>query len=97
MENKKIFSEDVIQGITSGNDSQHERISINGLKKILGGREIKNVTRGSGTCGSSGNKNHWSEMCWDPKCGVSRDDAMARQSACGGNWCCDSCGQNGYC
>jgi len=47
MEKKTIFSDGVVPGITSGNETQYSRISIDGLKKVLGGREMKNVTRGS--------------------------------------------------
>jgi len=46
-----INGDDVVQGITSGNETPIKRISIDGLNKVLGGREMMNVTRGSyGKC-----------------------------------------------
>jgi len=45
-----INVDDVVQGITVCNESRYSRISIDGLKKILGGKEMRNVTRGSGCC-----------------------------------------------
>ena len=47
---KSIFSDDVVRGTTSVNETRNSRISIEGLKKILGGKELRNVTRGSDSC-----------------------------------------------
>ena len=103
MKTKSFFSDDAIQRIASGNETTQTLISLDMLKKVLKPHEMRNVLGGSdetgGTCGFSGVEkgNGPSEMCWKPICGISKDDAMGWQSYCGGNWCCDSCGQNGYC
>ena len=71
---------DVVQGIASGNETQHARISIDGLKKILGGKEMRNVTRGSNICDEYG-----PNLCW----GVCNNGNKACASNCGliSNWC----------
>ena len=98
----KVFSNDAIQRIASGNEQTQTLISLDVLKDVLKPHQLWNVlggygSGGTGTCGFSGNSNHPSEMCWNSRCNISRDDAQTLQGACGGNWCCDSCGQNGYC
>jgi len=82
MENKKIFSDDVVQGITSGNETQYSRISIDGLKKILGGKEMRNVTRGSSSCCM------WESPTPDWNCVSNATEAIFMATP-GGWWCCN--------
>ena len=44
----KVFSDDVIQRIASGNETTQTRISLDMLKKVLSPHQMRNVLGGSG-------------------------------------------------
>jgi len=48
METKRVFSDDVIQRITSGNEPTQTKISLDVLKDVLNPKQMRNVLGGSG-------------------------------------------------
>ena len=44
----KVFSDDAIQRIASGNETTQTRISLDVLKKVLNPKQMRNVLGGSG-------------------------------------------------
>ena len=74
------------------------KITIDGLKKVLGPKELKNIKGGSGCgnlgLGTCGYRSGDGSFC---ACGIPQAEAQAEASLYNGYWCCDSCGSTGYC
>lgn len=68
------------------------KLQINS-EKIMKNEELLSLRGGydAGTCGWEGGSG------WGQQCGYSKATVEFWSHQWGGNWCCDSCGQNGYC